>query len=138
LAELNKLPKKRGQVERAALDNGYFSDDNVNTLVDEDIEPYIATGRQSHNQSLEERLAEPPLAPPENATPLEEMQHRLKTEEGKEFYGKRKSTVEPVFGIIKEIMGFRHFMLRGFEAVKGEWTLVCIAYNLKRLCVLNA
>jgi hypothetical protein len=80
------------------------------------------------------------------------MQHRLKTEEGfevqvfsikkleprKEFYGKRKSTVEPVFGIIKEVMGFRHFMLRGFEAVKGEWTLVCIAYNLKRLCALNA
>ena len=90
-AELNKLPKKLGQVERAALDNGYFSDDNVNALVDEDIEPYIATGRQSHNQSLEERLAEPPKEPPENATPLEEMQHRLKTEEGKEFYGKDKA-----------------------------------------------
>ena len=61
LAELNKRPEKRGKVERAALDNGYFSDDNVNTLVNEDIEPYIATGRQSHNQSLEERFAEPPF-----------------------------------------------------------------------------
>lgn len=137
LAELNKLPEELGKVERAALDNGYFSEDNVNALVDEGIEPYIATGRQSHNQSLEERLAEAPKEPPENATPLEKMPHRLKTEEGKEFYGKRKSTVEPVFGIIKEVMGFRHFMLRGVEAVKGEWTLVCIAYNLKRLCVLN-
>jgi len=107
-------------------------------LVDENIEPYIATCRQSHNQSLEERLAEPPLAPPENATPLEKMQHRLKTEEGKEFYGSLQSTVEPVFSIIKEIMGFRHFTLRGFEAVKGSFPLVCIAYNLKRLCVLNA
>ena len=129
LAELNKLPKKRGKVERAALDNGYFSNDNVDALQIKNIEPYIATGCQSHNQSLEERLAEQPSGPPENATPVEKMQHRLKTEEGKEFYGKRKSTVEPVFGIIKEIMGFRHFMLRGFEAVKGEWTLVCIAYK---------
>ena len=66
------------------------------------------------------------------------MQHRLKTEKGKEFYGKRKSTVEPVFGIIKEIMGFRHFMLRGFEAVKGSFPLVCLAYNLKRRSKLNA
>ena len=51
---------------------------------------------------------------------------------------KIKQDVEPIFGIIKEVMGFRCFMLRGFDAVKGEWTLVCIAYNLKRLCVLNA
>jgi len=91
LAELNKLPEKLGKVERAALDNGYFSDDNVNTLVNENIEPYIATGRQSHNQSLEERFAEPHSAPPKEATALEKMQHRLKTEEGKEFYGKDKA-----------------------------------------------
>ncbi|MDM8561459.1 transposase [Thiotrichales bacterium HSG14] len=110
-----------GKVERAVLDNAYFSNDNVNALLEEDI----ATGHQNHNQSLEERLAEPPADISKNATPVEEMQHRLKTEKGKEFYGKRKSTVEPVFGIIKEILGFWHFMLRGFEAVKGEWTLVC-------------
>ncbi len=89
MAELNKLPKELGKIERAALDNGYFSDDNVKALLKEDIEPFIATGRQSHNQSLEERLAEPPSAPPENATSIEKMQHRLKTEKGKEFYGKR-------------------------------------------------
>jgi len=59
IVELNKLPEELGKVKRAALDNGYFSDDNVNALLDEGIEPYIATGRQSHNQSLEERLAEP-------------------------------------------------------------------------------
>ena len=91
LAELNKLPEKLGKVERAALDNGYFSDDNVNALLDEDIEPYIATGRKSHNQSLEERLAKQPSGPPENATPIEEMPLRLKTVEGKEFYGKDKA-----------------------------------------------
>jgi Transposase DDE domain len=64
------------------------------------------------------------------------MRHRLKTAEGKAIYAKRKSTVEPVFGVIKQVMGFRQFLLRGLEAVTGEWTLVCIAYNLKRLHVL--
>jgi hypothetical protein len=65
------------------------------------------------------------------------MKHRMKPDEGREFYAKRKSTVEPVFGIIKEVMGFRRFMLRGLQAVTGEWTLVCIAYNLKRLFALS-
>ena len=65
------------------------------------------------------------------------MQYRLKTEAGQAFYAKRKSTVEPVFGIIKEVMDFRRFMLRGFQAVTGEWSLVAIAFNLKRLCAIS-
>ncbi|EDN69273.1 Transposase, IS4 [Beggiatoa sp. PS] len=137
LAELDKLPSALGTISRVALDSGYFSADNVEKILEHKKEPYIPNGRQNHNQSLEERFAEPPCAP-KNANPVEDMQHRMKTTEGKEFYAKRKSTVEPIFGIIKEIMGFHHFMLRGFEAVKGEWTLVSIAYNLKRFCVLNA
>ena len=136
LAALDKLPEELGTISRAALDNGYFSADNVEKIIEKQIEPYIASGRQSHNQRFEERFAEPTEAP-KNAKPVEVMKHRMKTTKGKEFYAKRKSTVEPVFGIIKEIMGFTHFMLRGFKAVKGEWKLVCIAYNLKRLCVLN-
>ena len=67
---------------------------------------------------------------------MERMQHRIKTTEGKKIYAKRKSTVEPAFGVIKQVMGFRQFLLRGLDAVTGEWTLVCIAYNLKRLHVL--
>jgi transposase len=137
LDELAKLPDELGKVKRAGLDTGYFSADNVDKLEQQNIEPFIASGRQSHNQNLEERLADEPEAP-EEATPVEAMQHQMKTKKGKEFYAKRKSTVEPVFGIIKEAMGFRHFMLRGIEAVKGEWTLMCLAYNLKRLCVLNS
>lgn len=66
------------------------------------------------------------------------MPHRIKTDSVQKFYGKRKSTVEPVFGIIKEVMGDQNFMLRGLEAVKGEWRLQCIAYNLKRRGKLNA
>lgn len=136
LDELAKLPEELGKVERAGLDTGYFSADNVDKLNQQNIEPFIANGRQSHNQRLEERLAGEPEAP-ENPTPVEAMQYRMKTKQGKEFYAKRKSTVEPVFGIIKEAIGFRHFMLRGIEAVKGEWTLMCLAYNLKRLYALN-
>jgi len=61
------------------------------------------------------------------------MEYRLKTEEGKEIYKSRKQTVEPVFGIIKHVMGFRQFSLRGKEKVSTEWSLVCLAYNFKRL-----
>ena len=137
LAELNQLPETLGRVERAALDSGFFSEDNAQRLTENQIEPYIACGRASHNLTLEERLAIAP-APPENPDVLTAMKHRLKTEVGKQFYARRKSTVEPVFGIIKEVMGFRRFLLRGLNAVTGEWTLVCIAFNLKRLCTLSA
>ncbi len=136
LAQLDQLPESLGQVEKAVLDSGFFSEHNTNCFEAKGIEPYIASGRQTHNLSLEERLALPP-SPPQNPDAVAAMTYRLKTEAGKEFYAKRKSTVEPVFGIIKEVMGFRRFMLRGFEAVTGEWTLVCIAFNLKRLCTLS-
>ncbi len=136
LAQLDQLPESLGQVEKAALDSGFFSEHNTNCFEAKEIEPYITSGRQTHNLSLEERLASPP-SPPQNPEAVAAMKHRLQTEAGKEFYAKRKSTVEPVFGIIKEVMGFRRFLLRGFEAVTGEWTLVCIAFNLKRLCRLS-
>ena len=65
------------------------------------------------------------------------MSHRLKTKEGRARYALRKQTIEPVFGIIKSVMGFRRFSLRGLKKVTGEWTLVCMAWNLKRLAVLR-
>jgi transposase len=136
LAELAKLPETLGTVERMTADNGYLSEGNVNRLVEARIEPLIAVGRQSHHDALAERLAPVPEAPP-NPDAVTAMQHRLKTPEGKALYAQRKTTSEPVFGIIKEVMGFRRFLLRGLEAVKGEWRLVCLAFNLKRLCVLN-
>ncbi len=137
LSELDRLPESLGQVEKAALDSGFFSEKNTERFEKKGIEPYIACGRQTHNQTLKERLAAP-LELPQNPDVLTAMKHRLKTELGRQFYAKRKSTVEPVFGIIKEVIGFRRFMLRGFNAVRGEWTLVCIAFNLKRLCTLSA
>jgi transposase len=136
LQNLAALPEKLGKVDALAADTGYFSEGNVNSCEQAHIVPYIAAERDKHNQPLKERFSQPqPL--PENADPVTTMRHRLKTLEGKKLYAKRKSTVETVFGIIKAVIGFRQFLLRGLESVSGEWDLVCIAYNLKRLHVLT-
>ena len=130
------IPAEMGKPKAAALDNGYFSLTNIEELEGRGIEPYIATGRDHHYQSWQERFAQPPAPPPDDASPLVKMAYKLKTEIGKLIYSLRKSTVEPVIGIIKEVLGFRQFSLRGLAAVAGEWCLVCLAYNLKRLHVL--
>ncbi|MGR9046796.1 MAG: transposase, partial [Gammaproteobacteria bacterium] len=75
---------------------------------------------------------------PESDDWVVKMAHALKTRQGREQYGKRKCTVKPVFGIIKQIIGFRQFSLRGLQATSGEWKLVAMAYNLKRMHVLMA
>jgi transposase len=136
LNQLAQLPEELGKVKTASTDTGYYSEDNVVACAKADVVPYIACGREPHYPPLEERLAGAPPAP-ENPDPVSVMRHRLKTAEGKEHYARRKSTVEPVFGIIKHVIGFRQFMLRGLKAVQGEWTLVCIAFNLKRLHTLK-
>jgi transposase len=136
LRNLSTLPSQMGKVEAAAADTGYFSEDNVKACEEHQIVPYIATKRDKHNLSLEERFFEPgPL--PIDADSVAKMKHRLQTPEGKQLYAKRKSTVETVFGIIKSVIGFREFLLRGLESVSGEWNLVCIGYNLKRMHALS-
>lgn len=136
LSELATLPEHVGSPDRLSADSGYFSEDNVTACEDEGITPFIATGRQVHNQRWQERFEEAG-SPPEEDTGVEAMTHRLETEEGKAFYARRKGTVEPIFGIIKHVMGFRQFLLRGLEKVKGEWALLRCAYNLKRLHALQ-
>jgi transposase len=132
LKNLAVLPKQLGTVTELLADSGYFSETNVNTCVGEKITPYIAIDRQSHNRTLWERFKEPPpLA--DDADSVTTMKHRLKTKAGKAVYALRKITSEPVFGIIKEVMGFRGFMLRGKESASGEWNLACMAYNIKRM-----
>lgn len=134
---LTSLPENIGTVDALLADTGYFSHQNVETCINENIIPYIATARQHHNVPIEERFKEPPAPTAAFTDPVDEMKHRLKTRDGKEIYAKRKSTVEPVFGIIKSVMGFRQFLLRGLESTSGEWNLVCIAYNIKRLYALR-
>lgn len=132
LKNLAALPKQLGTVTELLADSGYFSETNVNACVGEEITPYIAIDRQSHNRSLWERFKEPPpLA--DDADSVTTMKHRLKTKAGKAVYALRKVTSEPVFGIIKAVMGFRGFMLRGKESASGEWNLACMAFNIKRM-----
>ena len=136
LNKLGALPEDLGKPETLLADNGYFSDANVMLCAAAKIEPLIATGRQPHHPSLRERFAEPPPAP-DNPTPLQAMAHRLQTPEGKRLYGLRKQTPEPVFGIIKSVMSFRQFLLRGLDNVQGEWSLVTITWNIKRMFALS-
>ena len=135
LGKIADLSDELGKVEVLLADSGYFSESNVNGCAAAGIDPMIAMGRQAHHPSLAERFAEPPL-PPSDPTPLETMDYRLKTPAGKKLYALRKQTPEPVFGIIKSVLGFRQFLLRGLDRVRGEWKLVTMAWNIKRMFVL--
>ncbi len=138
LKALEQLAEPLGPAEVLLADNGYYSEDNVNACQGETLKitPFIAAGRERHHLPLEQRWADPPPLAAE-ADAVETMKHRLKTREGRAIYGRRKCTVEPVFGIIKSVLGFRQFQLRGLQAVSGEWTLVSMAWNLKRMFTLE-
>jgi len=138
LPTLDALAPELGQPEAAALDNGFFSEANIAGMEARGIEPYIATGREPHHQSWQALVAELPVPPPTDASPKVKMAYKLQTEIGQAIYRLRKCTVEPVIGLIKEILGFRQFSLRGLTAAAGEWCLVCLAFNLKRLHILMA
>ena len=133
---ITALPESLGIIETLLADTGYFSAANVAACDAAGIEPLIAPGRQPHHPSLRERFADAPPAP-DDPTPLEAMLHRFQTPEGKKLYAMRKHTPEPVFGIIKAVMGFRQFSLRGLERVRGEWNLVTMAWNMKRMFALK-
>ena len=135
LDKIEALPERLGAVETLLADAGYFSAANVEACREASLEPLIAMGRQPHHPPLGERFAKEGPAP-ENPTPVEAMAHRLKTPEGRKLYALRKQTPEPVFGIIKSALGFRQFSLRGLDKVRGEWSLVTMAWNLKRMFVL--
>jgi hypothetical protein len=134
---VNAIPAALGRPEAAALDQGYFSAANIRTLEGLGIEPYIATGREPHRLDWEAYFAAEPTAPASDASPKEQMAYKLRTEIGRAIYRLRKCTVEPVIGVIKEVLGFRQFSLRGVVGAAGEWVLVCLACNLKRLHVLS-
>jgi hypothetical protein len=135
LEVLASLPEVLGRVEQLLADNGYFSAANVEHCVEAKIEPLLAAGRDGHHPHWEDRFTEPPPLT-EAAGAMERMKHRLKTVNGRKLYGLRKQTVEPVFGIIKSALGFRQFLLRGLASVRGEWTLVTMAWNIKRMAVM--
>ncbi len=142
LEKLERLEDRLGQAENLLADAGYYSEGNVNACDAHPIIPSISTHREKHNQPLLDRFVgscEQAERVTENKlNPVQTMKNRMRTLEGRALYAKRKSTIEPAFGVIKHVMGFRQFLLRGLEAVEGEWNLVCIGYNLKKMFALGA
>jgi len=132
LDKLAALPEALGKAETLLADSGYGSEANVEACAEAGMAPLIALGRERHHRSWQDRFAAAPSAP-QSPTPLQAMAHRLATPEGRRAYALRKQTPEPVFGIIKSVMGFRQFSLRGLDKVKGEWSLVTLAWNVRRM-----
>jgi len=127
-------------VKAVLADSGFYSEGAVRAVEQKPDgtstgkRVYAAVEKHSHHKSVADLLPQPePEAPGPEASAQEVMAHRLQTAAGKALYKLRKQTVEPVFGIIKEVMGFRQFLLRGRAKVELEWTLVCVSYNLKRM-----
>jgi transposase len=137
IKKLQALPKELGRAKRILADSGYLSQANVAQSEAAKIEPLIAMGRSRHHLSWKQRFAATPKPPPNSATSLQKMAHRLKTPRGRKLYALRKQTPEPVFGIIKSVMGYRQCLLRGLESVKGEWNLVTMSWNIKRMFAMQ-
>ena len=134
------------EVNTVSCDSGFYSEEGVEGVERgneegerEGPEVFSAVGKGHHGKKVDDIKKKGPIGrPPKNMTHKEKMARKLKTKKGKKIYKKRKETVEPVFGIIKHVMGFRQFMLRGIEKVNTEWALVRVAYNFKRLHSLLA
>ncbi len=136
---IKALPKNLGDVDTLVADTGYFSERNVKHCHEKGITPLIASKREAHHPSLLERFTDNRDMPPPDPDDLVAcMQYDLQGKQGKEIYARRKSTVEPVFGIIKNVLGFRQFSMRGLKKAQGEWQLVCMAWNIKRMFALKA
>jgi transposase len=133
VADVDSVPEALGRVSGVLADSGFSNGEQVDELERRHMEVLVATGRS--NQRCYDFRPPKPTAP-EAADPkpwVKRMNARLQSDRGRALYRLRQQTVEPVFGIIKQVMGFRRFMLRGLEKVSGEWQLVCLAYNCKRL-----
>lgn len=137
LAQIAALPAVLGRVDALLGDNGFYSQANVIACVEAGVEPLLALKRHSHHESVLERFA-PDAPEPRTTDAVVQMAHRLGTQAGRALYGLRKQTVEPVFGIIKRVMGWRQMSMRGLAKAQGEWRLVTMAWNIKRMHVLRA
>jgi hypothetical protein len=114
---------------QATADNGYFSEANLTDAQLQEIDLFVAPGRQKHGEERPTTTG----PPPPDASVAEQMRHKLRTAEGQAVYKLRKAVVEPVFGQIKEARGFRRFLLRGLEKVQAEWQMICATHNLLKL-----
>jgi hypothetical protein len=135
IPSIESVPEELGEIENAVADTGYFSEKNILDCQQKRIHPLISTARDKHNTFLDKLLNANSVTAIEEGSLVTKMEQTLKKHAN--IYKKRKQTVEPVFGIIKEILGFRRFSLRGETQVDAEWSLVCSAYNIKRMFNLS-
>jgi len=115
------------------LDSGYYSEAAAKDVAELGFDPYMATGRQKHHVPTEQSAASTSATPAAELTPKEKMAAKLRTTTGRALYARRKVIVEPVFGQIKGVRGFRRFLLRGLAKIRGEWRLVCLTHNLLKI-----
>jgi transposase len=125
---IEAIEVQSGQKPEGVLaDNGYCSDENLKYLARKRMEGFVATGKQQHGEPRKD-CQRGPL--PREASRVERMERKLETKVGAAVYATRKFIVEPVFGQIKQARGFRQFLLRGVEKVRGEWALICMTHNI--------
>ena len=125
---IEAIQEQSGQrAEEVVADSGYCSEENLKYLAKRRMEGFVATKKQKHGERSEP-CKRGPL--PEDASRVERMERKLKTKVGAAVYARRKCMVEPVFGQIKQARGFRQFLLRGLEKIRGEWALICTTHNL--------
>jgi transposase len=136
-ADVNSIPRSIGQPTAVLADGSYSSQDEAEDVEERGIDVYISVTSEKRKRQRYDLRPEDTDPPPPNArakSPYwQDMQGKMSTDTGKALYARRKQTVEPVFGIIKSVMGFTRFHLRGLSKVTGEWNLVATAYNIKRL-----
>ena len=114
----------------ARMDSGYYSETNTAGLEERGIDPYVATERLKHH----EKVASAPRGRiPKDLSAKQRMARKLRTKKGRERYAKRKGMIEPIFGQLKGVLGFRQFSLRGLAAMRGEWRLMAMVHNLLKL-----
>lgn len=143
-ATVTAIAPVAGPVQSVLADSGFFSEAAVQQIeqtaagAPSGTTVYVALEKTGHHRSVADLEQKPePEAPASEASVSERMRHRLQTVSGKALYKLRQQTIEPIFGIIKSVMGFRQFLLRGLKKVSLEWTLVCLAYNVRRLHTLK-
>ncbi len=131
------IPAELGRPAAVLADNGYASEAEAAKVEATGVEACVATGAEGRRRQRDFRPETGKEPQPPKKDWLRDMAGKLASDEGRDLYKLRKQTVEPVFGIIKSVPGFRSFSLRGIEKVRGEWSLVALAYNCKRLHVLQ-
>ena len=132
LKKIGALPAALGKAEHLLADTGYFGTDNMAAREKAGVEPGKRDGPTAASPAVERADA------PKTPTPVEAMAHKQKTPAGRALCALRKQTPEPVFGVIKSVLGFRQFSMRGLEKARGEWSLATMAWNLKRMFALKA